>query len=353
MKMVPFPFTTWRWFGCLQCWVDSAGMWSSLCGFTGLTVRCSRSVSTEEEFKITHEWALEARHWGGGHSDEFIVSQFSSKDALLLKRTTKRLVNRTFVFRTTTLIFDRFVIALQIKDLLYNACRNMHYASRIFSCFKWSLTILLKEDSLIHSFRMLFGFKCPCDGVCGRRVWSDGWWGSVSGWVGGERRSRAVELNSLQRTLVLSWGNGGWGCWTQSQTVLGQWRPLMWGQWPEAPRPSPGRSVWMARPRGCSQSPGSWPWRAAAGGWEGETSVRPSRGTPGLGRAPRGSDWVLPGPFPQSALWGSIRRTFPIKRRLFWLVWCFQPAELLKQRLFFCVFFWEQTLSCIKTAKIF
>lgn len=48
----------------------------------------------------------------------------------------QRLVNRTFVFRTTTLIFDRFVIAFQIKDLLYNACRNTHYGSRIFSCFK-------------------------------------------------------------------------------------------------------------------------------------------------------------------------------------------------------------------------
>lgn len=55
---------------------------------------------------------------------------------LCFERTTKRLVNRTFVFRTTTLIFDRFGIAFQIKGLLYNACRNMHYSSKIFSFFK-------------------------------------------------------------------------------------------------------------------------------------------------------------------------------------------------------------------------
>lgn len=104
-----FYFTTFKWkqshfhlplgggFGRFQCWVDSAGMWGSLCGFAGLSVGCSWSVSTEEEFKITHNWALKVRDWGDGHSDEFIVSQFSSKDALLPKRITKRLVNRTFV----------------------------------------------------------------------------------------------------------------------------------------------------------------------------------------------------------------------------------------------------------------
>ena len=31
---------------------------------------------------------------------------------------------------------------------------------------------MLKEDSLIHSFKMLLRFKFPCDGVCGQRVWS-------------------------------------------------------------------------------------------------------------------------------------------------------------------------------------
>lgn len=191
-SVVPvFDFTTFKWkwshfhlplgggFGRWQRWVDSAGTWSSLVG-SRVSVGCSWSVSTEEEFKITHNWALKVRDWGGGHSDEFIVSQFSSKDALLLKRTTKRLVNRTFVFRTTTLIFNRLVIAFQVKGLLYNACRNMHYGSRIFSFFKWSLTKLLKEDSY-PQFKVLFRFKFPCDSVCGQRVWSDSRWGSVSG----------------------------------------------------------------------------------------------------------------------------------------------------------------------------
>lgn len=37
-----------------------------------------------------------------------------------------------------------------------------------------------------------------------------------------------------------------------------------------------------------------------------EASVRSSRGTPGLGPEPPGSDWVLPGPSPQFTLRGLI-----------------------------------------------
>lgn len=79
---------------------------------------------------------------------------------------------------------------------------------------------------------------------------------------------------------------------------------LCWGQW-ETPdvRGSglrPCVHVLGGPSRRPVQSPGFWPWWAGAGATEEGShlpraaSVCSSRGDPGLGQAPRGSDWVLP-----------------------------------------------------------
>ena len=235
----------------------------------------------------------------------------------------------------------------------------MHYGSRIFSFFKWSLTKLLKEDSY-PQFKVLFRFKFPCDSVCGQRVWSDSRWGSVSGWVGGERRSRAVELNSLKRTLfgvVL----GEWELGVldpESDCVGGSGRPLMRGQWPEALRRSPGRSVWTARPHGRSQSPGSWPWRAVAGGWGGEEPPPPGGERPllpghtwswtGASRLRLGPTWTFPAVYPSGAHWGGH---FQSRGSFSGLYDVFSLLSYWSKDYFLAPFFGEQTLNCIKNSK--
>lgn len=168
----------------------------------------------------------------------------------------------------------------------------------IFSCFKWSLTILLKKKTLLSTvsgcYSGLSVHVMVCvDGV----VWSDSWWGSIR--LSGRIAWSRPWAEFFQWTLVLSWGMEAGGAGPRVRLCWGRETP-----WCEGSGLRPhvqalgGPPGWPVLGRGCSQSPGSsWPWRQRWGLRRGRrASALPGTPCPwtGAARLRLGPTWTFP-----------------------------------------------------------